>query len=211
MVKLVIFDLDGTLIDSRRDLAASINCMRRSFGLPEWELAAVTVCIGDGMKNLVCRTLTDADVDENEALQRMKAFYAEHLVDTTCLYDGVADTLRKLREHGVKLAVVTNKPVAATEVILQKLGVFDLFDDIIGGDSGFPLKPEPESLLSLISKYGFVPEQCRMVGDHYTDLESGRKAGIKRILCKYGFGDPKSEMPDHCVDSFPEIADKLEF
>jgi phosphoglycolate phosphatase len=209
MAKLVVFDLDGTLVNSLPDLAAAINYMRHSFGLEPLDEPAVQKCIGDGIKNLVRRAVAGAEVDFDEALPRMKNFYAEHLLDQTCLFPGVADTMKTLGKRGMKIAVVTNKNYAETMAILRGLAIDGLCDDIIGGDSGFPLKPEPDSLICLQKKYAVDKSECWMIGDHHTDLESGRRAGFKRIFCKYGFGCMQDEKPDHLVENFAEIINIL--
>ena len=209
MAELLIFDLDGTLIDSRRDLAGAVNYMRQSMGLEPLECERVVRFIGNGLNSLIRRSIADADVDFDTAVTRMKKFYADHLVESTTLYAGVADTLRQLKEKNLKLAVVTNKPGQAAEKILEELGISVYFSDIIGGDGQFPLKPEPDALLALQKKYQAKPEGCWMIGDHYTDLEAGRRAGFRRIMANYGFGEAREERPDYSIEHFPEIIDLL--
>lgn len=205
MVKLIVFDLDGTLIDSRHDLAGAVNHMRGSMGLEPLSAERVVSFVGNGIINLVRRSVADAEVDFDEALRRMKRYYADHLVDTTCLYPGVSAGLKELKESGITLAVLSNKPTAASAKILDRLGVAGFFSDIIGGDGNYPLKPEPDALLALQAKYGFDASSCWMFGDHYTDLEAARRAGFRRALARYGFGDPREEKFDFEVDSFGEF------
>lgn len=205
MVKLIVFDLDGTLIDSRHDLAGAVNYMRGSMGLEPLSAERVVSFVGNGIINLVRRSVADAEVDFDEALRRMKRYYADHLVDTTCLYPGVSAGLKELKESGITLAVLSNKPTAASAKILDRLGVAGFFSDIIGGDGNYPLTPEPDALLALQAKYGFDASSCWMFGDHYTDLEAARRAGFRRALARYGFGDPREEKFDFEVDSFGEF------
>ncbi|MCQ2379840.1 MAG: HAD-IA family hydrolase [Victivallaceae bacterium] len=205
MEKLIVFDLDGTLIDSRLDLAGAVNYMRASMGLEPLQNERIVRMIGNGMSNLVRRAIADTTIDFNESLRRMKLFYADHLLDTTYLYEGVSAGIRELRQSGEKLAVVSNKPTAASKSILDGLGVGEYFDDIIGGDSEYPLKPEPDSILALSAKYGIPAERCWMVGDNYTDLAAGRRAGFRTVLVTYGFGDPKDEKPEFTAESFSEF------
>lgn len=206
MAKLIAFDLDGTLIDSRLDLAGAVNYMRCSMGLEPLETERVVHFVGNGAAALVRRAIADAEIDFDEALHRMRAFYFDHITDTTVLYPGVAAGLKQLRDAGNTLAVVTNKPGKETEKILSQLGVREFFADIIGGDSDFPLKPEPDALLYLKQKYNVSDSQCWMIGDHYTDLESGRRAGFRRIFLSCGFGETDGETPDYTAESFSDVS-----
>lgn len=205
MVKLIVFDLDGTLIDSRRDLAGAVNQMRGSMGLEPLATERVIRFVGNGVGNLVRRAIADSDVDFNEALRRMKRYYADHLLETTALYPGVHAGLEELKNAGITLAVLSNKQGDATRTILEGLGVATFFTDMIGGDSDFPLKPEPDALLDLMRRHEVPGDQSWMFGDHYTDLEAARRAGCRRALARYGFGDPGEEKFEFEVNSFPEF------
>ena len=206
---LIAFDLDGTLIDSRRDLADAVNRTRASYGLPPLPLELVVSFVGNGIVKLVERALDGAGVDLQEAVARQKKFYSEHLLDYTRLYDGVLTGLAELAAAGYRLAVLTNKPAAAARSILKSLKAADYFDEIAGGDSGYPLKPDPAALLVFLKKYGCRAADSWMVGDHYTDLEAGRLAGMRRALALYGFGSPKDEVPDLKVESFMELVQNI--
>ena len=205
MPKLAAFDLDGTLIDSRLDLAGAVNYTRSSMGLEPLDAERIVHFIGGGAASLVRRAIADAEIDFDEALHRMRSFYYDHITDTTTLYNGVSSGLKQLAAAGTKVALVTNKPAGESEKILRQLGIFEFFSDLIGGDSDFPLKPEPDGLLSLKNKYGFADDDCWMIGDHHTDLEAGRRAGFRRIFVTYGFGETGSETPDYTADSFSDV------
>ncbi len=205
MVKLIVFDLDGTLIDSRLDLAGAVNQMRGSMGLEPLATERIIRFVGNGMGNLVRRAIADADVDFDEALRRMKNYYADNLVETTALYPGVHAGLEELKNAGILLAVLSNKPGDASRTILDKLGVGGFFSDVIGGDSDFPLKPEPDALIDLMRRHEVPPANCWMFGDHNTDLEVARRAGCRAALSRYGFGDPGEEKFEFEVNSFPEF------
>ncbi|MBQ7208572.1 MAG: HAD-IIIA family hydrolase [Lentisphaeria bacterium] len=205
MPKLAAFDLDGTLIDSHLDLAGAVNYMRSTMGLEPLEAERIVHFIGGGAVSIVRRAIADAEIDFNEAFRRMRSFYYDHITDTTTLYPGVTAGLKQLASAGTKVALVTNKPAGETEKILRQLNIAELFSDVIGGDSDFALKPEPDALLFLKNKYGFSNDDCWMIGDHYTDLEAGRRAGFRRIFVTYGFGETGSETPDYTADSFPDV------
>ena len=205
MSKLVVFDLDGTLIDSRLDLAGAVNYMRGSMGLEPLDTERVVSFIGNGAAALVRRAIADAEIDFDQALYRMRKFYYDHVADTTVLYPGVAAGLKQLKEKKCTLAVVTNKPLRETDKGLTLLGVRALFDDVIGGDSDYALKPEPDSLIALKEKYGMTPDNCWMVGDHYTDMEAARRAGFRSIFVTYGLGETREEKPDYTANEFQDV------
>lgn len=209
MAELLIFDLDGTLIDSRLDLVNAVNYMRQTMNLEPLDGERVVRMIGNGINSLIRRAVADADVDFETALQRMTRFYADHLLESTRLYPGVSATLAELKQNGIKLAVVTNKASDAARTILEGLGVAGYFSDIIGGDDQYPLKPAPDALLALQKKYNASTAGCWMIGDHYTDMEAGRLAGFRRIFLTYGIGVTGEETPDYSVDTFNAIPDVI--
>ena len=198
----IIYDLDGTLIDSRGDLTAAINYMRSTYGLEPLTVETVTSFIGNGARKLVERAIVGHDIDLDEALRRKKEFYAVHKTVNTYLYPGVADGLAQLHAAGIPQAVVTNKHQEAVGEILQHLGVLQYFEHIIGGGGDFPLKPEAESLLHIVEQTGSQAAASWMVGDHYTDLLAGKRAGVKCCHTAYGFGDIKNEKFDLEVKQF---------
>ena len=209
MARLAVFDLDGTLVDSLRDLADSINLVRASFGLPPLSSDGARACIGDGVRKLVERALAGSRYDSELAVARMKAFYGERLTAHTRLFPGGEAGLARLRDAGAILALVSNKEARESRTILERNGALEYFSDLVGGDSGFALKPAPDALLGLQKKYAIAPRDCWMVGDHFTDMEAGRRAGFRRIFCTYGFGELRGETPDFSADSFPEIAETI--
>ena len=203
--KLVMFDLDGTLIDSREDLANGINRMLKDFGRASLPLEVISSYIGNGEKVLVERCLGVEQTDVEEEVACYKKHYAEHLVEKTYLYPGVFEGVKRMHDAGCTLAVVTNKLEVATKKVLDILGIAPYFSYILGGGGAFPLKPNPDGLLYLLGESSVPKSEAVMVGDNYTDLEAGRRAGVETVLVTYGFGDPKTEMATYTMSDFDEL------
>lgn len=186
--RLIAFDLDGTLIDSRRDLADSANQLIEELGgqiLTEEQIGGM---VGEGAALLVRRALQASGRGERaHALERFLEIYDERLLNHTRVYDGVADVLR--HAHGrARLTVLTNKPTKPTERILAALGLRDLFDDVIGGDGFHRRKPDPAGLKAMMTGANTAPEDTLLVGDSAIDLETARRAEVHCCLVSYGFG-----------------------
>lgn len=206
----VIFDLDGTLIDSRADLTTVVNLTRREFGLEPLPLEIVISFVGEGIRNLISRAMPEAGARLDEAVAVARRHYGEHLLEKTTLYPGTAEALRMLRTAGYKLGVVTNKPQNFSDTILRGFGIDGYFTMVVGGDSGLPLKPDPAALFSVLKQCDVRPSpRSWIVGDHYADLEAGRRAGISRCFCRFGFGDPRNETYELAVDRLKELAAHL--
>jgi phosphoglycolate phosphatase len=211
-VPAYIFDLDGTLVDSRHDLATAVNLMRRDLGLPGLSLETVVGFVGDGMRRLVERALraapaSTADVDQAIAL--LRGHYSEHLLDQTVLYPGVLASLEALSRHPGHLAIVTNKPTEPARRICAGLGILRFFPQLLGGDACAKIKPDPTPLLQVLNATGADPAFSWMIGDHSTDLEAGRRAGLRRCFCRFGFGRAGTEVAELSVDSLTEFADHV--
>ncbi|HEY1306657.1 MAG TPA: HAD-IA family hydrolase [Vicinamibacterales bacterium] len=187
--RLIAFDLDGTLIDSRRDLADSANALIVEYGGAPLSEAAIGQMVGDGAALLVRRALGAASLgDRPGAVARFLEIYDSHLVNHTRLYDGVADVVRRARRHA-RVTVLTNKPTRPSERILDALGVRDLFDDVVGGDSPYPRKPDPAALVAMMQAAAATPEHTLLVGDSAIDLETAQRAGVRCCLVSFGFGN----------------------
>lgn len=207
--RCLLYDLDGTLVDSRWDLADAVNYMRESFSLEPLPRETIITYVGNGAKNLILRALADAEsIDKTEAVARFKAHYSAHLVDQTTLYPGVKEGLTKLKEAGFVQAITTNKPLPATKEITEKLGISEYFDKLIGDDGRTPLKPDPSSLLQFLTQSRAALSGSWILGDNYTDLEAGRRAGILRAYASYGFGNPKTENWNAKIDNFSEFVEQ---
>ena len=205
--QILIFDLDGTLIDSRRDLATGINLMRRHYGLSPLPVETVTGFVGEGIRNLVTRSLADASfaVDLEEAVHLDTKFYRQHIHDETKLYPGVRDGLDQLARAGQALALLSNKPGAASRELLRHFEIEALFASIIGGDSGVPLKPNPEAVFAILRAVGGECADTWMIGDNHTDIATAHRAGIHSIFVTYGMGTPGPEKPERTAAGFDVV------
>jgi phosphoglycolate phosphatase len=203
--QVLIFDLDGTLIDSRRDLAAGVNHMRNHFGLAPLPLETVVGYIGNGVRRLVEESLQGAVVDMDEALRINREYYYSHLTVYTTLYEGVEQGVRRLSAAGHRLAVLTNKPGDPSRQILNYFGIGDSFTAIIGGGDVENLKPAPEGVHRCMEVSGADMVNTWMIGDHYTDLVAAKNAGIKSAFVRYGFGEERDGKPDVYFASFSEL------
>ncbi len=189
-LRLLVFDLDGTLIDSREDLIASVNAALGQFGLAPQAGDRVASYIGDGAGMLVERALAADGADRSLAPAVLEAFldyYRDHKLDRTRPYPGVLARLAGLRESlPVRMAVLTNKPVHASREICSALGLAPYFFSIYGGNSFATKKPDPEGLRKLMAEAGAGPEETVMIGDSDVDILTARAAGAWSIGCRYG-------------------------
>ncbi len=190
----LFFDLDGTLIDSRGDIANSVNLTRADYGLPPLPLEEITAMVGNGVRRLMERALPDLEVDLAEAVERNRRHYENHLVVHTFSYPGVREALAELRAMGCRMAVTSNKTSVLIPRILERLDILRYFDVTVGGGDVPVLKPDPGLLYLAAKRMGVeVRPTDWVVGDHYTDLEVGRRAGLQVCHCAYGFGQPRGE------------------
>jgi phosphoglycolate phosphatase len=192
---LIVFDLDGTLIDSRRDLTDSTNEMLESYGDRPLPVDQVAAFVGEGAKRLVERALEAAgrDVPIAEALQRFRASYDRHLLVHTRPYDGIAAVVRTASARA-RLAVLTNKPDQPTRRLLEAFDLAASFTWVIGGDTAFPRKPDPAALRYLMSEARTTPAETLFVGDSMIDIETARRADVRICVARYGFGHLREDM-----------------
>lgn len=200
---LFLFDLDGTLIDSRADLAAATNRMRARHGLPPLPLETVASYVGDGVRMLALRALEGESIEVDQATAEIGEAYANHLIDHTTPYSGVDEGLRALHADGHQLALVTNKPALHARRLIDHFGWTSLFSVLLGGGDTRELKPSPLPLQIAMQRTGHSPASTWMVGDHHTDIEAARRAGIRSIYLQNGFGHPGAETPDWVFADFP--------
>ena len=214
-IKLLIFDLDGTLIDSQLDLIHSINAMLWHFGKTELPGELIATYVGDGAPMLVRRALGDPDDEKfvQEALNYFLAYYKEHKLDNTRVYNGIPDALSSIRrsDNGQprKMAVLSNKPVNPSRAIIEGLGLAEFFTQIYGGNSFSTKKPDPMGAQKLLQETGCLPTATVIVGDSSNDVLTGRNAGLWTVGVTYGFAPHSLELtpPDVLVDSPQELAD----
>jgi len=191
--RAVVFDLDGTLIDSRQDIAAAANVARQALGLSVLPLSTVVSYVGDGAEKLIERLTPGSTIPQRvTAMTAFKGHYAEHCCDATKPYPGIADLLAALAASGWQLGVATNKPTAFAEIILARLELTRWLPVVVGGDGA--KKPDPESVLTVLSRLGSTGALSWMVGDHHTDIQAGRAAGCRVMWCHWGIGD-RQDLP----------------
>jgi phosphoglycolate phosphatase len=208
-IKLIIFDLDGTLTDSLADLTDATNHMLAAFGRPALGCAEVRQLVGQGARRLVERAMAGAAAEETDKALALFLDYNEaHIADKTRPYPGVAETLALLRDAGKVMTVVSNKNVALCRKLLAFLGIDGFFAEVLGADSLPFRKPSPEPLLKLIRDLGVSAAETVMVGDSINDIAAGKGAGVATVGCTYGYGDI-SELAeaDHRIDHIAELVE----
>ena len=198
MRPLVVFDLDGTLVDSRQDLADSTNAMLESLGAPALELDRVVMMVGEGARVLVQRALQAAGLPAegdplDDALDRFRECYRQRLLATTKPYPGITEMLEKVASIAT-LAMLTNKPLSPSRQLVEAFGWGGYFARVIGGDGEVPRKPDPQGLRQLIALADAGPESTMMVGDSMVDVDTARNAGVAICVVRYGFGNARGDL-----------------
>lgn len=211
---MVLFDLDGTLVDSVPDLAYSVDAMLEETGLPKRGEEKVRRWVGDGLERLIERALTD-DMDakpDGELFDRAWPVFMDIYADNACrrtrFYDGVENGLAFLKEHGINLGCVTNKREQFTRILLKTLGIYDDFGIVVSGDTLPQKKPHPLPLLHAAGHFNARPEHSLMVGDSFSDVQAARAAGFRMLCVSYGYNhgeDIRSAGPDAVIHSLAEL------
>lgn len=218
-IRLLVFDLDGTLIDSRLDLIHSVNAMLRDLGRPELDGGVIASYVGDGAPALVRRALggTEDETQFRKALEYFLSYYRLHKLDHTTVYEGIPDVLARLadrpepdhldgnRSNAVQrlMAVLSNKPVNPSRDIVQALGLGDFFVRIYGGNSFATKKPDPLGVRTILAETGVAADQALMIGDSSVDVLTGRNAGLWTCGVSYGFAPHSLEQvpPDVLLEN----------
>jgi phosphoglycolate phosphatase len=214
-LKLLIWDLDGTLIDSELDLAHSINAMLRHLGHDELPVEVVGSYVGDGAPMLVRRSLGDPDDEAyvQSALEYFLQYYREHILEHTYVYPGVMETLEAVRSRSaMKMAVLTNKPIGPSRAICEALGLAPFMSQIYGGNSFPTKKPDPHGARVLLAEHDCNPHEAVMIGDSQYDVLTANHAGMFSVGVTYGFSPESLEIhpPDVMIDTAYELLELLE-
>lgn len=208
-MNLIIFDLDGTLIDSKLDLAQAVNATRIEMKLPPIEAELIYSYVGNGAPTLIRRALgPDAtEQDVQKALDYFIEYYQLHCLDMTKLYPGVKETLDQLKKHGKTLTVLSNKPVRISKLILDGLGVGDCFVRVYGGNSFAEKKPHPVGVETLRAEFPCPLERTLLVGDSAVDMQTAKAAGVRSCGVTYGFQPEafKDNPPEFVIDRFEDL------
>ncbi|GAB4231629.1 MAG: phosphoglycolate phosphatase [Acidobacteriota bacterium] len=207
MIRVIVFDFDGTLYDTRQDIADAVNFARRHFGLPELTLEEVTRMVGWGVQRLAEQAFAGTGVPVEEGLAKIMEYYSAHPGDKAILYPGVRETLPRLPKPRV---IVSNKPVALIRSMLEQAGLADEFDLVLGGDSFSVRKPDPFLIRYLQARYNVATDEILVVGDHAPDIEMARRAGCPSVFCRYGFFGTDEVGADYTIERFAELPFILE-
>lgn len=190
-IKLIIFDLDGTLVDSSVDIANAINYAIEPYGIKPITVKETINLIGEGITRLMEKLIKShesevrSNIDKDVLIDRFLEHYSAHLVDNTTVYPGVEETLEQLNSY--KKAVISNKREVLSVKTLDNLGLLKYFDLVAGSDTTSEKKPSPQPILYVLSKLNITPREAVIVGDSNFDIEAGRAAGIKTIAVTYGY------------------------
>ena len=212
-IKSVIFDFDGVVADTGKDIVASVQATQREFDIAELDYKTIMSYVGHGAKYLIDCSMQPLSEDVCEqALIWYKDYYKNHPCDKTELYDGFESVAEELAKRGISMSIVSNKPEPITRLIVDKLNISHYFTKIIGPESVRKMKPDPEGLFMCLEAMNARPEESVMVGDSYTDIQAGKAAGMHTCAILYGYGDKeklKAENADYSASAAKEILDFL--
>lgn len=212
-IESVIFDFDGVIADTGRDIVASVQATQKEFGGRILDYDTIMSYVGHGAKYLIDKSFAGFSEEKcAETLDWYKEYYKAHPCDKTVLYDGFEEVAKKLNEKGIKMSVVSNKPEAITRLIVKNFKIADYFTMVIGPESVKNMKPDPEGLFMCLEAMGAKPENSVMVGDSFTDIIAGKAAGMKTCEILYGYGNKeklKAENADFSANSTYDILKEL--
>ncbi|MGI9371170.1 MAG: phosphoglycolate phosphatase [Hyphomicrobiales bacterium] len=213
----VIFDLDGTLVESAPDLAATANELLRRRGRDEVSLDQIRHMVGKGARALMSEAMKatgeEATTQElDEMLREFLQYYGAHIADSSHTFPGAIETLEQLKSEGCLLAVCTNKFEGLSRKLLEALSVLHYFDDVVGSDTLFVRKPNPGHILGTLERIGGTPENAVMIGDSANDIDAAKAANVKSVAVTFGYTDkPAGELgADAVISKFPDLIPQLE-
>jgi len=217
-LEAVVFDLDGTLLDSAPDLAAALNLILEMQGLSALDVDKVGYMIGAGVPKLIERGFRehgvnlDAENLDADLLDAFLSYYDAHAADLSKVFPGTYGLIEMLCNRSVRIGLCTNKPTEATRAILSSFDIEDCFDSVVGGTSGFPKKPDPAGLKACLKELGVEASQTLYIGDSATDVKTARNAGLPVVVMSYGYEKiPARELgADLVFDNFMELQTVLE-
>ncbi|HDL20109.1 MAG TPA: HAD family hydrolase [Nitrospirae bacterium] len=183
--ELIIFDLDGTLVDSSVDITNALNYALNPYGFKPLTVEETVKLVGEGISRLIEKVLGERTDIKEQALERFLSFYSDHLTENTRPFPGVVETLDQL--DGYRKAVISNKREALSRRLLEELGMARYFNHILGSDSTSAKKPSPQPVLEVLNREGLSPDRAVMVGDSNLDIEAGNKAGVITVGVGYGY------------------------
>jgi phosphoglycolate phosphatase len=204
-LKLIMFDLDGTLVDTIQDISDALNYALRPYGVKRLTVVDTMEMVGEGVSRLVEKAIPIEKLHlKNDVMSRFIEYYSEHLADNSKVYPYVRNTLENLK--GFTKAVISNKREAPSKRLLEELGLSEYFDLIIGSDTAGKRKPSPEPVLYAVTRLGSNPEESIIVGDSNYDIEAGEKAGVKTVAVTYGYRPRESLLKaDYIIDDIREL------
>jgi phosphoglycolate phosphatase len=209
MIKVVMFDLDGTLVDSSVDITNAINYAIGPYGIRKMIVDETIGMVGEGLTRLIEKIVgNERAAIVPEVLDRFVGYYSEHLVEFTVPYRGVRETLERLGNY--RKAVISNKRESLSKKLLEELGLAKYFDLILGSDSVEEKKPSPKPIIQVLESFSLQPEEAVIVGDSNYDIDAGKAAGIRTIAVSYGFRDVRSlKGADFIISDIGELLPKL--
>jgi phosphoglycolate phosphatase len=209
MIKIIMFDLDGTLVDSSVDITNALNFAIGPYGLAKLSVKETIGMVGEGLTRLIEKVLGEERSSlVPEILERFVGYYSEHLTEFTAPYRGVRETLERLGSY--KKAVISNKREALSRRLLEEVGLAKYFDLVLGSDSVEEKKPSPKPILKVLEFFSIKPDEAVIVGDSNFDIDAGRAAGIRTIAVSYGFRDIGSlQRADFIIGDIGELVPVL--
>ncbi|MGC9365859.1 MAG: HAD family hydrolase [bacterium] len=211
-IKGIFWDLDGTLVDTGKDIVNAINFTRNNFNLDSLSYSAGMDMIGQGFEKLLSRSLAEINPDQqtlDSARSLFIDYYHLHLTDHSIPYPGILNILNSKQLESHCMAVVTNKNIISSQLLLSELNLIGFFQTIRGGGLNLSLKPEPDMLVDAMNELNLEPDQMVMIGDSWTDILAARNAGIISILVCWGFKDVRNHQPDYSVKTADELQQLL--